>query len=129
MGIWFGFPLAFVVCLVSALFGFGRVVPMQVTIWITVICVGGVWLVALYEALDDIMFSWSYWRDARQERDQQEIITGRKWLSRDLLFLIFSPFLALGAIAVGGVLLLYLFFSLILGELPGLMIEKLRNQV
>lgn len=117
MGIWFGFPLAFVVCLVSALLGSVRVVPVQVAVSMMIVCVVVCWGYCVYRSWDDMRFSWGHWREARQKQDRKEATKGCEWFLQDLLFVIFSPLLTVVAIILGGVISLGSFFRVSVGRL------------
>lgn len=91
MGIWFGFPLTFVICLVCSLLGITHVVPTQLIVAVIVVCVVVCWICCFLDVAGDVKFDWGYLRDAHRKRDQHEAAQGRKWLTRDLLWLIFSP--------------------------------------
>lgn len=89
MGIWFGFPLTFIICAICALLGITRVVPVWLAVTAIVVCVAVCWICCLLDILSDIKFDWCHLREAHKKRDQYEIANGRKWLAQNLLWLIF----------------------------------------
>lgn len=107
MGIWVGFPLTFVACLICALLGIAQVVPAWLAVILIIACVAVCWIECLRDILSDVRFSWGHWRSMRKEQDKDEVTKGRKWLVQDLAALIFSPLLALFCMVLGGVVFVY----------------------